>query len=265
MQISVYAFDNCRDYLCAVLAGKNSLRRFAQQSGISPSYLSRIISGKRPLTRAGASKIVRCMQLLPSESNYLQNLVDLQNHQRPELRVQAMENLVRLKPQHGRTIPLESFKIIADWYHFAILVLSKTWGFTLRPQWLAKRLGITAAEAKQGVRRLIDLGLLEKRERWRAVDGAALETPHDVTSSAVQENHRQHLKLADQALSLAIELREFANLTLAMNVNDIPEAKRRIREFLDLFDRDMDRSEASEVFQLNVQFYKLSHSEGDRK
>jgi len=70
--------------------------------------------------------------------------------------------------------------------------------------------------------------------------------------------------MAEAALSdFPVEQREFGNVSIAVNASDLPAAKKRLREFIDQFNRDFERDEAQEVYQLNVQFYPLTRPKKD--
>jgi hypothetical protein len=48
----------------------------------------------------------------------------------------------------------DRFKLISDWYHFAILSLADVRGSRWQKQWLAARLGISRTEAAEAMLRL---------------------------------------------------------------------------------------------------------------
>ncbi len=160
-------------------------------------------------------------------------------------------------------LSIENFQIIAQWYHFAILSLTNLKGFRGDLGWIARRLKIRLEEAEVAVGRLLTLGLLERTPKgWKAVNDADIGTTSDVSSEAIRENHSQHLTLAQTALrELPIDRREFNNLTLAMNLSDVPRAKAALREFIEKFNREHETVPGQELFQLNVQFYQITRSE----
>jgi uncharacterized protein (TIGR02147 family) len=171
------------------------------------------------------------------------------------------QNFKRDTPKRSREmLSLEKFRVIADWYHFAILSLVNTKGFNSDPVWIGRRLGISSVLARTAIDRLLELGLLAKvGESLVPVKEASLETPHDISSLAVRQNHSQHLSLAQKALvNVPLDLREFGNLCLTMNSEKVPEAKRLIRKFLDKFNDEMESANGEEVFQINLQFYPLT-------
>ena len=61
-------------------------------------------------------------------------------------------------------LEFEYFKVISDWYHYAIIELTLIDGFSSSPMWISERLGITTNQAKSAIERLISLGLLQKKD-----------------------------------------------------------------------------------------------------
>ena len=275
MQPSIYDYDDYRAFLRACLeekARKNpafSLRAFARDTGLSPSHLSRALSGQKKLSGSSAHLISANLELNSKESSYFQTLIELEKSKSfdkdggSQNGTRLLKNLGREHKGKVKVLSLEMFQAVAHWYHFAILALTNTKGFQSNAGWIAQRLGIKALDARFAVDRLLDLGLLkEKNGAWTAENDAKLSTTDDFRSAAIQENHRQHLQLADKALeNFPVELREFNNITLSMNLGDLPKAKKRIREFVEKFNEEMERNRGDEIFQLNVQFYPLSQQE----
>lgn len=265
---SIFEFDNYRIFIKNNINHRikdnpsYSLRAFAKGCGLSPSYLSRIINGQRSLTLSTASKISTYLKLIPEEQEYLFHLIELESVQDEAQRIVILNKILKNKKTAPNPISLEAFKMIADWHHFAILSLTNTRSFQPNSKWISQRLGIKPLEASIALDRLIRLGLLEKKNKtYRAVNDANIETPHDIASAAVRENHRQSLNLALEALKcVEVEMREFSNITLTMDLSDLPAAKKRIRKFLDRFNSEMEKVPAQEVFQLNIQLYPLSRN-----
>ncbi len=244
-----------------------SLRGFARIAGISHSYLSRVMNSQKTLSIASASKISQILDMTPEEEAHLMRLVardQLAENSRSGQQLRARILKTKRSPQNKVT--LDNFKAVAEWHHFAILALLNTKEFRGTGRWIGERLGIPHEIAKESFERLVKLGFIRKENgKYVAMNDGDIETPHDVASQAVRENHRQHLHLAGLALtSLPPEQLEFQNASIPMNKADIPKAKKRLRLFMDAFIRDLEKNPGEEVFQVNLQFYMLSkNSEKD--
>jgi uncharacterized protein (TIGR02147 family) len=238
-----------------------SLRGFARIAGISHSYLSRVMNSQKSLSIASASKISHILDLSPEEEAHLMRLVARdQVSESSRTGQQLRARILKTQRTTKSTVSLDNFKAIAEWHHFAIIALINVKDFRGTGRWIGERLGIPAEVAKESLDRLIKLGFIKKENgKFVALNDGDIETPHDVASQAVRENHRQHLHLAGQALTkLPPEHLEFQNCSIPMLKSDLPKAKKRLRLFMDQFIRDMEKNPGDEVCQLNLQFYMLS-------
>lgn len=113
-----------------------SLRAFAAHLDVHTACLSVILRGKRPLTE----KLVE---------RFIQNLAlgfdDLQLCLTAESGEKAVKN---------RVLTLDTFAIISQWYHDAILDLMKLDSFVPDIHWIAETLEITPTEVHSAIERL---------------------------------------------------------------------------------------------------------------
>ncbi len=265
-------FQSLPDFLNQTLREKKqrntrySLNSLARSMDVSSSYLSRIIHRQRHPSTVFISKLSRSLQLTPEETVHILKLAEL-DETTGKTRKILLREVLQNQRKKVRVIQDDQFKTIADWYHFAILSLAQTRQFKDNPAWISKRLGISEEQASSALKRLYEQKLMIKSgNQFRVVEGGDIQTNHDMISLAVQENHKQHLRLAEKALeNIPIELREFANTSIPMNLSDTKLAKKKIRQFLDRFIRDMEKSPGHEVFQFNLQFYMLSQVDKEKK
>jgi uncharacterized protein (TIGR02147 family) len=240
-----------------------SLRAFARDLGISPARLSFILSGKRGLSENAAKEIAEKLGLNQLEAEYFSNLVIASDSRSKVKRTLAKEKLTKMR-QHQKTsksVSLEAFRIIRDWYHYAILELTMLNDFKSDLGWIAKRLGISKFEAEQAIERLKKLELLEDKNGHLVQTEPNLTTGFDVPSEALKEFHRQLLKKAQDALVFqTIDERNISSLTLSVSFKDIPYFKKKIKEFQTEINQDAEKRKdgRDEVYCLAVQFFKLS-------
>jgi transcriptional regulator with XRE-family HTH domain len=232
-----------------------SLRAFAKTLSVSPASLSQILSGKRPLTLTTAKKICDRLALSPAEERgVLLSLIKI-----PGSSATA---------EHPDTLQLEAdrFKVISDWYHFAILSLTEIPKSKPDPKWIARRLGIAPATAQEAMDRLKRLGILEVRANsWRQ-STRPISVKSEVPSSAIRKYHRQILEKATQALTdVPLEKREFGSVTMAINPKRIPEAKKMIRDFQINLNQVLESGPKSRVYTIAVQLFPIDTDLEDSK
>lgn len=225
--------------------GKNprySLRSFSKQVGVPVSSLSSIMSGKRPITQKMKLHLAGALGWSLAE-------IEPTNLIQEELKYHS--------------IGLDSFHIISDWYHFAILELIKVKGYKQDVKWISKALGITVSEVNIAFERLVRVGILElKNGKYVDVTGGNTSWNQSYfTSDAKKRLQKSLLEKAIECLyTTPIEERDNTSMTMAINKQDLDKAKKLITEFRRKFSKilEKDKSKLDSVYQLAIAFYPLS-------
>jgi uncharacterized protein (TIGR02147 family) len=133
-----------------------SLRAFAKFLDIDASVLSRLLTGQKRLTPMLSHKILAKLDLSPKEAkNFLSSVVEAYEEegvQRKNPELKSMLKKTRSKSNDKDLTP-EMFRIISDWYHYAILQLMQSPHFKFDFKWIAKELDIQEMEAKLAIER----------------------------------------------------------------------------------------------------------------
>lgn len=236
-----------------------SLRAFAKRLGVSPSTISMVLSGNRTVSVRLARRLCDRLLLDPTERNSILKQFPDRGHYKNQNREGISGGAVL-----GSVLKLSSdqFRLMSEWYYFAILSLIKTHDFRSDPVWIAKRLGIASKKARNAIEVMRRLGILAVNSEGALIRTAQqIRTTDDVADVSLRKSHYQSLELARESLERdPIDLRDLTYLTLPVDPSVLPEAKQRIREFL----REMDefltsRSlSLSEVYRVGVQFFPLT-------
>lgn len=243
-----------------------SLRAFSRDLAISPSRLSEILNGKQGLSGEWAEKISSRLQMSSREADEFYQKVLASDARAKGVRQAAISRLEQASGQDYLAVQADAFKIIADWYHFALMELTKLKSFRPSSQWIAKKLGISVYEAKLAGDRLARLGLMEKgRARWRLTN-KTLTTSNGVPSEAIRKFNRQILEKSREAVSFQpVEERDISSLTLAVRKKDIPVVIEKIRKFRREINSELEQAVpdggADEVYSLAIQFFRLTEKE----
>jgi uncharacterized protein (TIGR02147 family) len=231
-----------------------SLRAFAKALDISPSALSMILAGQRGLSKGLASQVSNKLGLDPNET---QNFI--------------LNSLRRGKPnkqneaQNFSQLSLDKFATISEWYHFAILSLVETKGFTAKVSWIASRLGISIAEAKAAVERLSRLGILDTAQpKWKLA-GPPPFVGNEESTAATKRFQKQVLEKAMYSLENdPMELRDLNSFTIAINPKHVGFARKEMEKFLiDLMHKLEKKGDALEVYHLSAQICPVSKNRGN--
>ena len=240
-----------------------SLRAFARDLEISPQRLSHILNGRHGLSPEAALSITKKLGMNESEAAYFCALVE-QKHARSALvKQEAKKKLKDIKTVY-KDLSSDHFKIISDWYHFAIMELTLIEGFSSEPKWIAKTLGITVLETNIAIKRLLKLEMMEKKKNGTLILSGQFfyGDPKGVPSQALRQFHQQLMMKSIQAMEFQnFDQRDFSSTVLALDEDEIPLAKKKMKEFRESFDRQFSGSKKkTKVYCLGMQFFNLQES-----
>jgi uncharacterized protein (TIGR02147 family) len=243
-----------------------SLRAFARDLQIAPSRLSLILQNRQGLSETYARKIAKRLGLNKEETSHFVKLVLASDARGREQRLRVADELKRALDNGPSLLQIDAFKIISDWYHFAILELTKLKGFKNDSTWIARRLGISKIEAESAVARLKRIELLEvKGDRFVATN-TRITTSHPDHAEANRNFHRQVLEKAVKAMAFqSLEERDYSALTLAVSKASLPELRKKIaearRELNAFAEKSIEGKSPDEVYMLSLQFFRLTESD----
>lgn len=244
-----------RLYLQSVLAERcrsnprYSLRAFARLFGVEPSFLSKLLSGKRAITRRTLAVFSAKLGLGPAEV----------------ARFGGVPDAAAVAEEEFRSLTLDHFQIISDWYHFAILELVGVNGARGDASWISRALGISVNEARIAVERMLRLGMLERDRRGmlRNIGGNHTSIADPFTAVAFRKMQKQVLEKAIQALEeVPIEERNQTSMTLAIDSRDLPAAKEHLKRFRREFTARLqpEGKPRDRVYHLSLSFYPVSRN-----
>jgi uncharacterized protein (TIGR02147 family) len=204
-----------------------SMRSFARDLGLSPPRLSSILNKKYSLSPNAAQEVAEKLGLITSARDEFVKSVVLDKVSRRSVKPKLKEI-----PMYEH-LSKETFLLISEWYHFAILELTYLKSFQPTSEWIAHRLGISLQEASGAVERLRKLNLLQilRTGKFRPTSKWTL-SPTDIPNQAIRSAHTQLLNKAIRSLQRdKLEDRHFTNCLIAINKSDLPEMKREIEKF----------------------------------
>lgn len=221
-----------------------SVRALAKKLNMSHSAVSEIINGKRSVSEKLAGKIADRLMLDPKQKD---DLMTKFNSQKTRLTT-ALQ------------LTADQYRIIADWYHFAILSLSETDSFKGDSEWIARRLELNPKIIEEAVKRLVRMGFLKLNKAGELVPTKQqFHSTDGVPSAALRRTHAQNLELAQQSLdSDDLEIRDFSAMTMAIDPRKIPEARKMLRQFRNELSDFLESGKKTEVYKLCLQLFPLT-------
>lgn len=222
---------------------KYSLRAFARGLKISPATLSQVMNGKRPLSKKMVERLLGQLSSVEEKKKFLSTVFI------PEGRREGA-----VKP-----IDSDSFRLIADWQHFAILGLAHLKSNRSDAEWIARRLKISVLEARSAFLRLERLRMIRKYGCGFRQVSPSIRTKPDISDNAIRRHHAQMLRQAALSLeSVAPSDREFGTVTFAGDPDVLPRAKELIRQFRSDLCKLMESGEKKRVYTCSVQLFPLT-------
>jgi uncharacterized protein (TIGR02147 family) len=253
---------NCLKMELVVRSERNShysLRAYAKACGFSPGVMSQFLSGKRIPSFQMAEKIIKALKLSHEEQECFLSSLAKKHQKRGLKRISPAFKKIIQSPT-PKELSLDLFKVIGDWYHYAILMLTYVEQFNSDPKWIAEEIGITKTEAQLAINRLIQVGLIRKDKDGSLVATEEHFTTSDknVTNSALKMHTKQSLQKAIASVDNdPIDMRSMTYMTMAIDPNKISEAKKIIEDFTNRMSGVLETGKRSLVYEFGVYLYPL--------
>ena len=233
-----------------------SMRSMASILKISPACLSLVMNGRRPMSKRLALRLSDYFCLSSEETKDL-----IYSSMKKAEPTEFKKRTSRIKKDEIKVLDEDQFRIVSDWYHYAILSLSGIKSNQADPKWIAGRLGITEFVAAEAFERLERLKLIERKGKGFRQLSKPLTTSHDTPNSALRHFHKQNLALAEKAIDeVPVKKRDFGGLTLAFDKKKLPKAKKMLLNFRRRFWKEMENESLNpnSVYTLGIQFFPVS-------
>lgn len=237
-----------------------SLRAFANYLKLPPGRLSQILSDKRALTPNLGKKISDRLCLDPLTKQKFLSCIKKQKEKKNATKLANKVNIPNEHDTEFQPLDMDTFYLIADRHHFALLSLIQTDDFKNDSKWIAKRLNISVIQVRCSLERLQRLNLIKnEKNQLKLTTQKGLTTSHDIGSSALRKSHHQALDQAKISLDQdPVETRDFTSITMAIDPNKLPIAKEMIKVFRRKLCKFLESENRKEVYDLNIQLLPLT-------
>ncbi len=199
--IDVFGYMDYRAFLRDYYAEKKatgrgfSFRAFSMKAGLgSPNYLKLVMDGDRNLTTEMAERFANACGLKGDSASFFCELVGFNQAKNTVERSEKYAKLTTYrKYRAAHQLDLAQAAYCSNWYLPAIRELAARKDFRDDPSWIARTLvpEITIAEATMALEKLLELGLLVRREDGSLGQGTELVTTGDETRLVhVRSYHR---------------------------------------------------------------------------
>lgn len=218
---------------------KYSLRSFARDLDLSPSMVSRFLTGERSPSLETLQKMMKVLGL--------------------EERLRQLGMMIPKDEEYVR-LSLQQREQINDWLFSSLMELFRSKKRTLSISGAAKALGQPMKEIERRVRVLVSLGLLKKTDRgYRTV---AIKQSSIGLGKVVHQIHEGYLERAKKALEKE-SAPGISGATILIHPSRLEEARTRIREFrrsLSSFLAVKPEETEEELFRIQIALFSLEEN-----
>ncbi len=266
-ELNISTSEILRDVLARKMSRNPSfsLRAFARDLGVSHTYLSLVLNGKKALS---LKRVIQFAQLLQLDGREADLFMKAGAHEARGRAAQKTKSIATRSKKLDREeeeffeIEADRFRVLCDWYHIPILELTYTKDFRNDPVWIARRLSISPEQARNAISRLKRMGLLEECGGKLTKTNAKLAVVPKGFETAVRDFHRQMIQKASDVLESSNDeefaARDITGSCMSIDPAKLPEARRKIDAFRRSMLKFLTDGESSEVYQLNVQLFGVS-------
>jgi len=242
-----------------------SYQIFAQKAGFSTkTYIIEVVSGKKKLSKGSLFNVAKAMNLNKKETDYFEALVNFNHAKKLKEREFYFDRLKSLSGKSSaKMIGSSQYAFFSEWYHLVVRELVAMTDFNGDFNQLARKVKprITAKQAKDSVKLLLDLGMIQKTASGKyKLTESTLSTGDELTSLAVLQHQKKTLELGIEALEkFPTEMRDISTVSAGISEKGFRTIKKEIQLFrkhlqgLIEQDKDLDR-----VYQINFQLFPLT-------
>lgn len=236
-----------------------SLRAFARDIGLTSPRLTDVLKNRQGLSRSKAAAIAQKIGFSGSQAEFFCNAVEALDGRSQTSRDLAKRQIEKFGNLFKRKLKEDQFKIISEWYHFAILSLSNVADFKSSPEWIAKKLGLSVSVVEKAIERLLNLGYLVDKNGELSESESLVVCQDEIPSKYGRSFHKQIITKALESIEAqSMHQRDITSMTLAINPDKIPLAKKMIADFVKEFDKAMNGdTDLEKLYAIAIQFFSL--------
>ena len=232
-----------------------SVRSLAKSLDISPSYVSSIFNGKKPIPSNKLPEILQALEIDEFASLYLKNC--MKNEGIP---LGAMEDNDFLELYFQ--FDAEEFDVFKEWFYVPLMELTTLKTFIEDNFWIAEKLGISEAQVGVAIYQLKRAGFLVSEDGQLKKTKKRLIYKTQRPEKVAQKYHKnmigktlQQFEKNDQS---EYERRAIVGYTLAVNPDVLQDVVKKLKEDLLTSASIATNGNCRDVYQLNLQFFPLT-------
>jgi uncharacterized protein (TIGR02147 family) len=248
-------FERKRDFSAAF-----SLRSLARRVEVSPSFLSRILSGQKPVPYPLLLRLESALDIEPEVFSSIRLAHQLEESSAVVARKGKAEMITQLADWDLATP--EAIGVLRQWYFIPILEVTRLEGYDGKVESIAKLLRLPLTTAEQAVKELTALKLLVEEDGKLVKTRRKLRIGSGKPNADIRRYHGAMLERARRELLSAapedFEKRLITGITITASPEKIAKAKQRLAECLHEIANELIAEDGSEVYHLAAQLFPLT-------
>ena len=231
----------------------SSLRSFSKLLDISPSTLSKILSGKRGIPKSQAKRFAQ--KLLKNPTDHEDFIEAVLEHKSADKFKEIQGDLILDQNESS-----DMFNVLAEWEFFAILNVIKLKNFDHTPLFLANSLNISLKRVNYCLDVLLKNKFISMDNGEIKRVARNLDTTNDILSRALKMAHIEELELAKNRIDVDVERKYYKSMTFTLAKKDMTKLKKIIDKMVSDAEKLTDNSNPEEVYLLSTQLFPLTVS-----
>lgn len=243
-----------------------SLRTFAKMIGADPSHLSKILQCDKPLTPNIAKRFIEKSELSETEKSLFWDSFIREREKSFGDKNIGLEDIISQRVPQNDNSPLsnETFYVISEPYHWAIVEMTKVPGYGNDPEKIAQKIGYSALEVTSAIQRLVRCGFLVKTENGVEPVKSTWEiSQSDAISRTAQTLHQKRVmeKAAIALDRVSTDIQAQSAMTFTVDATKVGVAQQRIQNFMTALSQELG-SASGEVYQLSLSLFPVAGTYG---
>lgn len=238
-----------------------SLRFLAKQLGLSAPFVSRMLSGQKPVPFAILLKLEKALDI---ESEVFSSLKKAHHIGPAEESVPVRGRVdVHSELQEWDLADKSKFNILRQWFYIPILEATRLADFDGTARQIAGRLGLSLTTVEVAIREMVFVGVLEEKNGQLRKSQDKLRFSSSKSLESVRRFHDQMMGRAQKELREATEDGDFqrrliTGITVTTTPQKIEAAKRKLAECLHEIANELEVENGTEIYQMAGQLFPLT-------
>ena len=228
-----------------------SMRALARKLNVSPSFLSRVMSGKKPVPDPLLKKLAGALDVEPEFLAVLP--------QKSRKRTQ----IANTHADEYEIVKKEAEVVLRNWFYIAILELTTLENYDGSVEMIATRLRLSPTAVEIALRELQAIGLLENKSGRYRKTKSKIRFASAVSTHLIRKFHDDMMAQCQTELRSATSVESFqkrlvTGVTLSCSPEAVQAAKRKLAECLYEIAEGLMASPGTEVYHLAMQLFPLT-------